>query len=306
MAYLTGDPVTTAEYNTFVSTVNGSVNGISADLHPGATNLAGFADYGYGLAPLTSTVTAGAPILASEWAAIVARIKLIATHQGATVVPPLPASGPAAGDPISAYNTPTALATILSNLTTNRFVIAVGQSTLTTGTSYAQPGPAQPWTTSLTFNFNVDFGSWNNARYFFNSGGNISINGSTTTASWITNLTNMSPLVFNYTSTTPGSGSGGTAIGFYDLTTSYQVIYNRAGTGYIGSYTEVRAKLAAAAGTNGIINFQAVLAEPGSATPKTGATTFRIDNLKSSGAVVYPGPAVSVATVGANSGFVAA
>ncbi len=123
-------------------------------------------------------------------------------------------------------------------------------------------------------------------------------------------LGQMSPLQFNWNSCTPGSSTGGTSLGFYDLTTSYQTVYNHVHGGvdtYANSFIRLQAKLNAAAGTNGKIDFTVLLddLDSGSIPAKNGTTVFRVDNSKASGAIVYPGPSVIVASVGSNSGFIA-
>ena len=314
MTYTTGGNIQAADYNAF-STLAGGMNEIFADIHSGATTLPQ-AGFGYGQTPALTAVSAGNNITAAQWDALFQTIRKSGTHQGTTTVPPLPVSDPVVGNNITAHNTPTTLAALISTLGANRYNLALGQSTLITGSNFVQPGGAQPWTNTLTFNYQVDFGSWNNARYFFNSGGTLNLNGSYSPivtpedTQWSTMLTNMSPLVFNWNSTTPNVGTGGTAIGFYGLTTSYQTIYQKTFGGggyYTNSYIQVQAKLNAAAGTNGLVDFVITLVDADTSLPKdpkNGTTTYRIDNKKSSGAIVYPGT-VTVASVGGLNGFVA-
>lgn len=314
MTYITGGNVEAADYNTF-ATLAASINEVFADLHSGATTIGAGADYGYGQTPALTSVVAGNSILASEWAALYDAMRSCGTHQGTVVSPPVPVVDPSAGDSVTAYNTPSTFASIVALLRTNRHVLAGGQTLLTLGSNFVQPGGASPWTNTLTWNYQVDFGSWNNARYFFNSGGTLNLNGSYSPnvtpedAQWVSMFAAMSPLVFSWDSTTAFSGGGGTAIGFYGLTTSYQTIYLKAfgGGGYYSTSTiTVQAKYNAAAGTNGLVDFRIILTD-GDVTPnpKTSLTTYRVDNVKSAGVIAYPGPAVTVAAVGANNGFIA-
>jgi len=97
----------------------------------------------------------------------------------------------------------------------------------------------------------------------------------------------------------------GTSIGFYQLTTSFQTIYTATygiGMYYSANFIQVQARLMAAAGTNGQIQFTVLLSdqELGIKTSKAGTTTYRIDHAKSSGVIVYPGPAPVIT----NNGFV--
>jgi hypothetical protein len=318
MTYTTGGPIQAADYNALATlALSDSMNKVFADAYPGATTLPD-AGFGYGQTPALTSVSTGDPVTAVHWSNLFQTIKKCGTHQGTTVVPPLPVTDPVAGDVIVVFNTPTALSVITTLINTNRFNIAPGQSTLTLGTSYSQPGAAIPWTTSLLFSYNVDFGNWDNARYFFNSGGSLNLNGSmaplipTPTpeeAMWISMFGDMNPLVFNWNSTSPNAGGGGTSIGFYNLTTSYQSIYNKAygGIGYYsGSYVSVRAKLANTAGTSGLINFTIELVDADlTPTPKLSTTTYRVDTIRATGVdVSYPGT-VTISTSGANTGFTA-
>lgn len=311
MTYATGGPIEAFDYNTF-ATLSGSMNQVYADLYPGATTLPN-AGYGYGQTPALVPVAIGDDILASEWEALFETMRKSGTHQGTTVVPPLPVGNPIPGDLIEAFNSPTAFADLVALLHTNRFNLAPLQSTLLIGSNFVQGVPS--WTSSLVFTCQVNFGSWNNARYFFNSGGSLNLNGTYSPVStpedtqWSSMLTAMSPLVFDYNSTTPNSGTGGTSIGFYNLTTTYQTLYNKTyGSGYYysTSYVRVEGKYAAAAGTNGLIDLKISLINT-DPTPnlKTSTTTYRLDNVRATGAITYPGPAVTVSAIGANNGFTA-
>ena len=306
MTYIVGGSILAADYNTF-STVAGGMNEIFADLYPGATTLP-TAGFGYGQVPALTAAAPAASITAAQWTALFQTIRRAGLHQGTTVVPPLPVSDPLPGGSILAYNTPTSLAALISTLGTNRFNLALGQSTLIAGSNFVQPAPTIPWINSLTWSYDVDFGSWNNARYFFNSGGTLNLNGSYTPNStpedalWISMLATMSPLVFSQGSTVPFSGSNaGTGAGFYGLTTVYQNVYFRTfgGGGYYStSSLTLRARLAAAAGTNGIVNFGIVMTDGDpTPTPKTSTTTYRVDTRRSSGAIVYPG-SVTISSTG--------
>lgn len=311
MTYAAGSDILASDYNGFAAIMNE----LFADSHSGATTLPN-AGFGYGQGSTISNVLASSNITAAQWGSLFDTIRKTGTHQGTTTVPPLPASNPLANTDIITYNTPSTLSTLLALLQTNKFNLAIGQSTLVVGTNYDNVSSlVTPWTNTLTWNYQVDFSTWNNARYFFNSGGTLNLNGSYAPVStpedtqWSTMLTNMSPLVFNYNSTTPNTGSGGTAIGFYGLTTSYQTIYTvtfGGGGYYTNSFIQVQAKLNAAAGTNGKIDFTILLNDQDvSPDSKSNTTTYHVDYRMASGVnVAYPGT-VSVATVGANNGFIA-
>lgn len=321
MTYITGGDIQASDYNTF-ATLAASMNEVFADLHSGATTIAGGADYGYGQSPALSSVTAGSVVGAAEWAALYQAIRKAGQHQNTTVVPPLPGTAPGftpsspadsnlvtnpvSGGTVIAYNTPSTLAALISTIRANRHNVDPSQFSSISGTSYAS---ASNWTNSLVYRFNVDFGSWNNARYFFNSGGKINITSSYPSAStpvelaYQSILQNNFPINFNWTTTSPTTGGnvGADIVGFYGLATTYKEVYKKfLGAGYYTtSYVSVDVRLANTAGTDGLLEFRVRLIDD-DLTPdlKTGAISFQVNNIKSAGAIVYPGPAVVITSVG--------
>jgi hypothetical protein len=309
MTYNTGGQIQAADYNAFAS----SISTIFGDLNSGATTLPN-AGYGYGLTSVSS-VTIGNTVTAAEWSTLFTTLRSTGTHQG-TSSSPVPVSNPTAGSDIIAYNTP-AMSAMIANLQTNRFVVAAGQTTLNTSGPYTSGS----WTHTLAYTFSVNFGSWNNARYFFNSGGSIAITGyhpagvgpgTDDDHEWNTMLSEMSPLLFKYNSTTPNTGAAGGIGGFWNpgtnnpLTTTYQTLYTKtfSTSPYSGSYATISAKLGATAGSAGseLLTFQVYLFQADSGagfSAKTG-TQFSISETHSAGAVVYPGSATIT-----NLGFVA-
>lgn len=318
MTYSTGSNIQASDYNSF-ATIAGGMNQLYADLYPntipsviGTFNPSDNCTYGYGQTGLTS-VSGASTIHSTEWNNLFNVIRKTGTHQGTVVQPPLPAVNPPAGSSIQAYS---GLSSLISTLNSNRFSLAAGQ-TASVSHPFTQPGAVIPWTTSLTFTCRVDFGSWNNARYFFNSGGFLAISGTYTPvgvptpeeAYWIGTFSDMSPLIFNYSTCLPHLLGGGSAVGFYGLTSVYHAtpIYKHSyGTSlYTANYVQVNAKFVNAVGTDGLLEFTIQMID-NDITPnaKTGTTTFNIQESHSTSQIIYPG-SVSVASVGANSGFVA-
>lgn len=108
---------------------------------------------------------------------------------------------------------------------------------LTSQRSTQWGGATQPQ--SIFHEFRVTFDNEDHRRHFFNAGGEIRINtnlvggaGSGKNLDWISTLSAIGTVKFDYTKTTASSGST-TNIGNFDLTTSYQTIYNRTS---VGSY----------------------------------------------------------------------
>jgi hypothetical protein len=303
MTYTAGGDISATDYNVF----SVSVNTIYSDNNLDSTTLPQ-AGFGYGITPPIATVAPQTNVLASQWADLFSVIRRLGTHQGTSVSPPVPVTDPVPLTNVIAFNTPS-IAGVISDTNVNRFNLALGQSALVTGTTFTNP---TTWTNTLTWTVSVDFGSWNNARYFFNSGGTLNLSGSYSSSpvnqadiEWRNMLIQMSPLVFAYNSTTPAVSGGGTLIGFYGLTTSYQTVYfriNGAGYYYANSSVTVQARYASSAGISGIVEFRIILtdADINDPNPKPIPINFRADHRRSAGAIVYPGT-VTVT----NAGFVA-
>jgi hypothetical protein len=93
-----------------------------------------------------------------------------------------------------------------------------------------------PWRSTLTHTFRVQFRNGNEARYFFNAGGQILITpnfspsvSNAKNLAWerlLNTLVGSVRFGYNYTNNT-GTGGGGTQFGFYNLTTVPRTIYQK-------------------------------------------------------------------------------
>lgn len=311
MTYNTGGIIQALDYNTF-ATLTGGINEVYADLHSGSTTVASGADYGYGQVSTLASVSAGNSITAAQWANLFSVMKDCGTHQGTTTVPPLPVSNPVIGNTITAFNTPTTLLSLLNTLRSNRFNLAVGQSAQTTANS---SGTSAPWTNTLIYTFTVNLGTWDQARYFFNSGGWIGIFGSypgsgyptsTDDYQWYDFLNQIGTIKVMAKSTTAGlANQAALTHGLWDnstgnpLTTTYQQIYlrNYGGAGYYSASTvavEARLGATAPAAGSGTLQFRVTLTQADSSAtpdPKTLSTTFQMSETHSAGAFAWIGTA---------------
>jgi hypothetical protein len=99
------------------------------------------------------------------------------------------------------------------------------------------------WNGLIYHEFTVTFDSADHRRHYFNSGGQIRFSAANTNArsqkglDWASLFQEMGTIVFDYTETKVGAATQ-TNIGNYDLTSSYQTIYQKVGSGY---YTGVYA-----------------------------------------------------------------
>lgn len=318
MTYITGGDIQASDYNTF-STATLGMNQIFADLYPGATTLPN-AGYGYGQTPPLTSVSIGDNVTAAQWTALFQTIRKCGTHQDPAYptgyVPPLPAADPVIGDDIVAHNTPSILAPTLASLITllgtNRFNISPGQSLVTTGTNPGWAGTqvqsSGAWTNSLTFTFQIDFGSWNNARYFFNSGGQIRFAGAYAPiitpedAGWAAVLTSMSnSTILNYNSTTSAGGNTSpTPDGFYGLTNIYKTVYIKKVGGapyyYANNDLTIQARIGGGGpGLSGLLDLSIIMTDNdvwSGKEPKSGITTYTLGNRRSAGSIPIPLPPI--------------
>lgn len=213
MAYTTGDIILDDHYNDFATSVN-------------ALWGTGTGDAGYGQGTTVSAVSAGATITATQWTTLLARMNSMASHQGSSITA---ISNPSAGNTISAF---TALSTNIGTITTNRLNVAARQSVSNTNRDNTAT-----FTGTLTFTNKWAWGSANQARYFFNAGGRLSISGSQSGHGsdskgneWANLLTQAGTYYVNSQTSGKSGGSGSpttnnTNYGYYDLTTSYVTVF---------------------------------------------------------------------------------
>lgn len=280
---------TSPDYNT----LRILINAVYADNVPGNTaeNIAG---YGYGKTAVPA-VAVGDVITAAQWNALFNIVEACATHTG-TSLGDVPSSDVAVGSIITAFpNATTGLVKVINNIRTNKFNIAVGQYTTTTGGTKLQSQRTTAWTPQIVHEFTVDFGSYNNARYFFNSSGRIhfkfSRTGGTVVAhntAWSTMMTDIDTVAMTRTVTTKtGTVGTTTSVGFYNLTATYQNIFTASPIGYPTDTLVIQAKSNATFGTTGVFSFKVIMTAQNA---MDGTITSNIDELRSTGAIVIASP----------------
>jgi len=222
---------------------------------------AGSGSLGYGQTVTSSQVSVGQKITAASWAAL--RNDLIAARQHQTGNNE---SGnltvPTTGILVRDYDRAAYYAFALL-LQTNALVTPpAGQAalaTLSTGTR------TTAWNGNVTHTVTLNFGSYANARYFFNAGSNIQFSASLTNIpsdgstakgnDWATLLQNMGTITMNLNSTSvTGSGSVASTIGFYQLNTNPQTLFTKSTSSptYTPNQYDI---LAQVDGTGSIITF---------------------------------------------------
>ena len=289
-----------ATYNAYAAIINS----IYADTNAGSI-IESSADYGYGLSPAISTVATGNNITAAQWTLLFSKIHTIGTHQGTSVYP-IPSSV-SAGDLVSAYNnylTTQTLTDVISLLIANRLLANGGDIANISGpTSPTSPAwGSSTGTKTLSYAFQIDFSSWDNARHFFNTGSSVGFFGSCTDGLvgsenhfWKGMLEGMSTLKFSWHDTLPSTGAGST-VGFYDLTnTGWTKLYERSpvsgGIYYSNNYILISGQLVDAPGVSGKVNLKIELVDndPAFDTILANSISYNINLFQST---LYPGPAV--------------
>lgn len=176
----------------------------------------GAGTYGYGQAIQSSQVFQGNIITKTQWDGLRFDLVNILIHQTG-VTPTLievargSVIGEDAGDPLQAYGRAIDTARI------NRFLLAAGQSTITAVSTKTY---TSTWSSSASMTVQLTFGSADNARFFFNSGGKIRFTSTRTGGSstaqnnaWSNILASAGVVEF---------GADSETLDFYTLTNSYQ------------------------------------------------------------------------------------
>ena len=258
MAYSSGGVIAAADYNTFVGSNNttaGTINYVWST---------GNGQYGYGQTGVP-TVSATGVVTATQWATAINVLDNILTHQtgsGASNIA-LPTSG-------SLIKYLSAVSSDISAINTNHLNFG-SQGTTTTGSTFS-PNPTAA--NDATYNGTiatrtVTFASADQARYFFNAGGQINFvvssvtnnDGSARSSDAVSVIGTYFGGMSAFKATTNGqrTGTGGTLAGsgyvsgYYGLTTAYQTIAQvttSSGT-YSTDYVQLQAKYSGTLGSNG-------------------------------------------------------
>lgn len=245
----------------------------------------GTGDAGYGQTSNTlNPVAAGNTVTAAQWSTLIDRINSMRLHQSGV------SSGltsPVTGDVITFLS---AMTTQLSTITTNR----LSRNATGTQANATAMTNATGWVTSSVKEVSYTWSSADAMRYFFNAGGSVNFSGANSalagnskSADWDTLLLNCGVVRINAQTSAKVGGLGTTNIlntnlGFYDLTTSYQIILRQyspnALGGYNLNYATFEARLNAAPGSATIMYLKMTLTEAsGDAFDDTVTGTVQLD-----------------------------
>lgn len=314
MAYQSGGQIEAIDYNTFVN----QLNAIYSDVNQGSIEETS-ADYGYGVFPVMPTVAITDLVTHIEWTKLFTAITNCGIHQ-ATNVAGIPASVNV-GDIIYAEPNPlisTTLPQVISALSANRLTVTPLQTQLvpdllpTPIYTSTWTGSNPPTNSGLQYTWQIEFSSWDNARYFFNLGGALTVSssfvpttppGSADEQFWQGLMAGLGVVRFEASTTSPGGAGPASTVGFYDLIDvweatpdTYTEILKRlavsGGVYYSSNHISILAKLAQAPGISGpcridfAIQFVDLSVSP---DPKNGTVTLNIGYIKSSGAIPFTG-----------------
>lgn len=245
MAYVAGDTILDDEYNAFLTNTSGTI-GINHTMGTGATV------YGLGqteLATVQGGTDSGTTVTAAQWNSLLTAMDNIGNHTNDTLTA---RTQVAAGDTIAIK------AAVAADLVSLAAEVAGGSASATAisaGSELQSSVSSTRWAGSHTVEHTVTFSNANEMRFFFNAGGKIRVNltrngngGSSATSKdgsvdeLITAMGNFD--IASLASTRSGSGetltTDGFAIGFQDVTTSYQTVFLL--TQANGTYTSMTLK----------------------------------------------------------------
>jgi hypothetical protein len=265
---------------------------------------AGAGTRGYNQTVISSDVFPGNQITRAQWDLLKTDIVNILYHQTgdlpniATVN-----SGDViqfgAGQPNSNYNT------LLDTAAANRFQVAASQSVVT---SRGAATYTSAWSSSAQFTVTVTFGTADQGRYFFNSGGKIRLNtvisggtGNSQHNAWVNFLNSVGIRSFG-ADTDP-------SINYYTLTNSFQTYYqNSLSTPYSANSYRLEARTNVAnnsTGTATILTLRVTLTDayvptgsaPAPSDQVDGTMTISVEELKAAG-TLFPSGSFSITSPG--------
>ena len=206
----------------------------------------GSATFGYGQVVSSSQVAQNAQISVTQWNNLRSDLVKCLRHQtGIDPTLTVPATNVKVTEATRA-----AYMTAADTATTNRLVAPPVTEATREFFSFGSITRTASWNGVRTQTVTINFASADAARYFFNTGSRIEFSASLTNTSnapkdqsWVANLSGIGTVYFNYDTTTPTGGGSGTSIGWYDLTTSNQLVYEKTvSTGYVPNSYRIYAR----------------------------------------------------------------
>lgn len=261
---IVGDTITAAQYNGLQSRID-TIMGVGS-----STN-------GYGQVLTSTQVSAGDTVTAAQMDALRTDLNKANNHQiGSNALVGNIAVGQIIGADASGPDVDNLTVTdegfndydtAVGVIETNKLVLDSGNSSVEAATTSSR---STNWNGTITHVFTVTFADADSRRHFFNSGGeirfsaNLSGQSGSKSDNWSTLLSNMGTIKFNYTETVSTGTGTGYAIGNYDLTGTYQTIFEKTGS---GNYVENDYNIAARADSTTVLNFRIQFRDDDSGDP---------------------------------------
>lgn len=223
MAYQQGEIILASDFNTFRTDV--------LDIWDVGTGTRGYGQISTGGASAIPIAAVDTDINSAEWEAFRFAAQTCSDHQGSSTTFP-PALLLQIGRNVVAHEVDDGnlydIDGSLVIIDDNRKLFDAGSMTVFANTLNSIR--ATSWNNTLQHRFTALFPTVDDARYFFNSGGEIRFRGSRSggsstpqNTSWTEILTNMGTITFDDNDTTGGgAGWSNTSIGYFDLTTAWQ------------------------------------------------------------------------------------
>ena len=245
MAYVAGDTILDDEYNAFLTNTSGTI-GINHTMGTGATV------YGLGQAELPTVqggTDSGTTVTAASWNALLSALDNIGNHTNDSLT---------ARTQVVAGDTIAIKAAIAADLVSLAAEVAGGSTSATAisaGSELQSSRSGTRYAGSHIVEHTVTFANANNMRFFFNAGGKIRVNltrvanGGGAATDKDDSVDEMIAAMGDFdiaslASTRSGSGetltTNGFAVGFQDVTTSYQTVFLL--TQSSGTYTSMTLK----------------------------------------------------------------
>jgi hypothetical protein len=225
-----GTLILASDYNGIQSKINGILG-------------VGSGTSGYGQTISSAQVSVNDPIRASQWTALRNDLLRARQHQtGADESGNLTVIN--AGETVASNSIEVEYNNFSDVVIANKLTVAGSQGSTSELIASSRNGDSVgPWNGILSNQITVSFSDANHARYFFNAGGNFQITSSRSgtvssskDSTWTTMLSQSGVVTMNYTTTTTSNLGSAYNIGFYSLTTTDQLIFQK--TAPSGSYSE--------------------------------------------------------------------
>jgi hypothetical protein len=260
MSYAQGSTIDASDYNGLVgsnSTTAGTINYVWDT---------GNGQFGYGQGAV-SAVSAAATITATQWSTMLNALNKALQHQGGAAATLGPVNY-TAGSTITYFAN---VATSVTTINTNKLNFNSTRGATTTGSNLDKVYNTEG--SLMTHTITVTFASADQARYFFNAGGRLSLvvsqagdfEQNAKETNWRDLINAVGTIHLDQlTSTRTGTGetiaTNGSAIGYWDLTTSNQTLIKltQDTSPYTDNYIDIFARVAGAAGSNGGLGTQVI------------------------------------------------